>query len=245
MKECIVCRKEYVPIRNNQKCCSSKCSKIHKNNFMKEYRKTEASKLAYERYRNSDKKKACVKRFLLSEKGKSYKKYYKDYNKKYRKTDKFKSIYLICQERYMQTDEYKKSMQRYKQSEKGKRNSMLCATRRREAKNNSIHKWIKEEWKQKCEDTKGFCPCCNIPFNKNEYKCSLDHTPSLSEANKRFKLTGVKQIYTIENINPLCLRCNTIKNNRNLSIKELRKIVMNKESKPKHLYTSKTLNSYY
>ena len=230
MKECIVCKKKYEPNSNVQKCCSKECFNINKYQVRQLYHKTDKRKQSLNRYQHSDKKKECMKRFLLSEKGKSYPEYYKKYNKEYRKTDAFKRIYLICQKRYMKTNAYRKALKKYKQSEKGKRNILLCSNRRREAKYNSIHTYTFVQWKQKVEACKGICPCCYCMFDEGKYKLSLDHTPSLAEANKKFKLTGIKQVYTIKEIQPLCLRCNIIKNDRHLSIEELRKIVMQKNN---------------
>lgn len=82
---------------------------------------------------------------------------------------------------------------------------------RREAENNCIHSFSKEEWKQKCEATNGICLSCNKPFDNKLHKLTLDHIFALYWANIYFKQTGIKFVYNIEQVQPMCLSCNCSK----------------------------------
>jgi hypothetical protein len=235
-KECMICKKEFIDITKNQKFCSNECrmislknatqrahNKFYKTNkrkeYMKEYRK---------KYYGSDKIKQTMKKYYETHKDQM-----REQAKKYQEANKEKVLARI--------KAYRRTSLVSKQSRK------MQKIRRREAKHNSIIAYTLQEWKQKCEATNGICPCCYTVFNNGLYKLSLDHTPSLAEAQKRYKLTGVKQIYTINEVTPLCLRCNIKKNDKDISIEELRKIVLGKsaseveEVKPKHLNTPVTL----
>ena len=57
----------------------------------------------------------------------------------------------------------------------------------------------------------------NKPFDNNLHKLTLDHIFALYWANIYFKQTGIKYIYTIKDIQPLCLTCNSSKNKRLLT----------------------------
>lgn len=75
---------------------------------------------------------------------------------------------------------------------------------RREKENNIIHSFSLNEWKEKLFNTDGFCPSCNNYFGIN--KLTLDHIVPISKAPKGF-------IYTINDIQPLCFKCNRTKSN--------------------------------
>jgi hypothetical protein len=52
---------------------------------------------------------------------------------------------------------------------------------------------------------------CQHPFDNDIHKLSLDHIYSLLKSYDDFLRTGVKRIYTIDDIQPLCKSCNSTK----------------------------------
>ena len=67
------------------------------------------------------------------------------------------------------------------------------------------HNYTKEEWKEKVEQTKGVCPGykCKSHFVGIE-NLTLDHIIAISKAEKGF-------IYSIDDVQPLCSKCNSRK----------------------------------
>jgi 5-methylcytosine-specific restriction endonuclease McrA len=59
------------------------------------------------------------------------------------------------------------------------------------------------------EVTQGVCPCCKR--NVGLSYITLDHIYPISKANDDYKRTGVKRVYTIDDIQPLCRSCNSSK----------------------------------
>lgn len=210
MRECIICKKGIDGLHGNRKCCSIECSNINNNNY------------------NTNR-----------EHSSNRKKYKKEYQKNYRQIDpdhkrSLNKIYYIQHKKeidnqaieYYRSDRGKEIRKAYRKTTKVKQQRRLDKLRRREALHNSVTSYTQKDWRHKIESTKGLCPCCNHVFDDREYKVSLDHTPSLSAAEKKFKRTGIKQVYTIDDVNPLCLRCNVIKNDKDISLDELRELVM-------------------
>lgn len=190
MKNCIICDKEFEWVVGNQKCCSSECSKILKNQYQKSDKKKEYVK----QYKQSEKCKNTVKKYNNSEKGKLTRK-----------------SYWI---NFYNSDEYKESWKKYIQSDLGKVNILKKRLKRKERINNCIHIFTIAEWKQKCEATKGVCPNCNTSFDNNLHKLTIDHIIALYWANEYFKHTGKKLVYTINDVQPLCLSCNCSKQDK-------------------------------
>ena len=68
-----------------------------------------------------------------------------------------------------------------------------------------IEKFTKLEWYLKLYKTHGFCPNCNNYLGLN--KLTMDHIIPISKVPKGF-------IYTINDVQPLCVSCNSSKNNK-------------------------------
>lgn len=68
----------------------------------------------------------------------------------------------------------------------------------------------------KAKQCKGICPSCKEPFNKEDKSnwLTVDHVYPISKANENFKVTGIKRIYNIEDVEPLCFGCNSRKRDR-------------------------------
>jgi 5-methylcytosine-specific restriction endonuclease McrA len=81
----------------------------------------------------------------------------------------------------------------------------LSAARRRYRLNNISQTFTSVEWAKKVRRTKGICPRCKKQFELS--KLTLDHIVPVSKAPLGF-------VYTIKDIQPLCLSCNTSKGNK-------------------------------
>ena len=77
--------------------------------------------------------------------------------------------------------------------------------KRRAIKEKIIETFSNEEWLQKLKDTFGVCPKCNKYVGIAHL--TLDHIKPISKANQG-------QIYTIDDVQPLCHSCNSRKGNR-------------------------------
>ena len=77
--------------------------------------------------------------------------------------------------------------------------------KRRAIKENIIETFSDKEWLQKLKDTFGVCPKCNKYVGI--HKLTLDHIKPISKAKEG-------QIYSIDDVQPLCHSCNSRKGNR-------------------------------
>jgi 5-methylcytosine-specific restriction endonuclease McrA len=162
---------------------------------------TEKRKEYIKKYHKSERYKEYIKKYQQSEK-------FKEAQKKYQQSEKFKE----AQKKYQKTESYKLNKQTYKKTPIAKQQKIIDSNKRREAKNNCIHSFTREEWKQKCDAVNGVCQNCNKYIGTD--KLTLDHIFPISKANEEFKLTGIKRVYTINDVQPLCRTCNSIKNNK-------------------------------
>lgn len=97
---------------------------------------------------------------------------------------------------------------KYRQTENGKINARKGINRRRLRMNNLKEDFTMEEWLKKVDDTEGICPGYNHePHFVGKNQLTLDHTPPVSKAPEGF-------CYTINNVSPLCRRCNTRKRDK-------------------------------
>ena len=181
MVNCIICTKTFIPFRRTQKCCSSDCSKKNKLDYLHSSR----YQIVRAKFKNSIRN--------------------KEYMREYFKSPKMKEYFRV----YQQTSNFKNSMKKYKISPKGILNSLQCKQRRRMIKKNIIELFTIKEWLGMKEATKGICPCCHKFVGLNNI--TLDHIYAINNAYKDFLLTGIKRIYTINDIQPLCNICNAKK----------------------------------
>lgn len=96
-------------------------------------------------------------------------------------------------------------LKKYDKSFKGKSSRKVRAHRRLAKERKIVHKFSLEEWRRKIEETKGICPKCKNLVGKK--KLTLDHIFPLSKAEEG-------RIYTINDVQPLCNKCNCSKGNR-------------------------------
>jgi 5-methylcytosine-specific restriction endonuclease McrA len=83
--------------------------------------------------------------------------------------------------------------------------NMQTHIKRRAKKKEVVHAFKISEWIQKKNNTNGICPKCNLFVGLR--KITLDHIYPLSKASKG-------RVYTIDDVQPLCFSCNSIKNNK-------------------------------
>lgn len=94
---------------------------------------------------------------------------------------------------------YKNNLEKYRKKSREER-----AKRK-----NVVHKFTSEEWILKLKLTKGICPYCGEEVGIK--KLTLDHIYPIKLANEDYMMTGIKKIYTIEDVQPLCMTCNCSK----------------------------------
>jgi hypothetical protein len=226
--------------------------KQYQKEYQKKYRLLESSKLKRKEYENSNKRRLYKKEYENSNKRKQAKqKYEKSESRiKYNYSPKRKEM----QKRYKQTEEYrirnKEYLKQWRASKHGREVYLKWKTtlngrtvlrkkyfNKRANKNNIIESFTIDEWKNKLEATKGVCACIHgICLNGNPKvgtdNLSTDHIYPVKKASEDFKRTGIKRIYTINDIQFLCNKCNASKCDRLLE-----------NIKPKDLNTSVYINN--
>jgi len=150
----------------------------------------------------------------ITKQHKEYKKNNKDYYKNYYKN---KKEYLLKQHKtyrenhkgYMQKyeEENKEELKKYRKEyiKKYPEKSREKRRKRRARKNNIIETFSDKEWLQVLKNTFGVCPRCNKYVGI--HKLTLDHKHPISMAKQG-------QIYTIDDVQPLCNICNSKKHNK-------------------------------
>jgi 5-methylcytosine-specific restriction endonuclease McrA len=87
--------------------------------------------------------------------------------------------------------------------EKYREIARMSVTRRIARLHNVVHAFTVNEWISKKNATNGICPLCNILVGID--KLTLDHVFPISKAEEG-------RVYTINDVEPLCLSCNCSKN---------------------------------
>jgi 5-methylcytosine-specific restriction endonuclease McrA len=204
IKQCKICNKEFESNKKNKKYCSLKCKKTYKKLYMHTYFKKYKKTKKYIKFENSKSRKEYLKNWHNSPKRKQY---IRDYQQK--------KEFKLGRLKYRKTKKYTISQKRYHKSIKGILNDRIAVQRRITKLNSLIHSFNKNDWLNKLNKTKGICPMCK-KF-RGKMNLTIDHTYPISLAHKDFIQTGIKRIYTINDINPLCLKCNSKKGNKLLT----------------------------
>ncbi len=209
-KICRICLQSFTRKKHsneNQKYCLKKCSKkAYYYSPKGQIQRKNALKRVMLRY-NTDpnfKKRWNIRthRYRISTKGRETKSINR---KKYRNTTEGKLSDL----KYARSSKRKASLYTYTQSFKGKLNSLRASLKRREAMGSIMHTFTLDQWVNKLKQAHGICKKC-----KNHRDLTLDHIYPVSKAQKDYEKTNIKRIYTINDVEPLCLRCNISKNDR-------------------------------
>lgn len=152
-------------------------------------------------YRGSIKGKLAWKKYYSENKDK-----FLNYQKNYRlnNLDKIRETWRKTREKPKRKVYSKDYARQYLNSTNG-RNIIKKHRRLRKARIREIREvFTQEQWILKVESTNGFCPSCNDFVGIS--KLTLDHILPVSRANKG-------QIYTIDDVQPLCFSCNASKYN--------------------------------
>jgi hypothetical protein len=174
------------------------------------------------RYELSDKRKEYYKSKEYKEQLKRYrdKEKYKQYQKEFHQTDICKQYNKEFLRAYRQTERFKLWNKKWNQTPQGIANMIRQHLKRRAIKNNIIEVYTEIEWKKKLEATNGICPCCNKYVGLNNLH--RDHIYSISKASEDFKRTGIKRIYSINDMQPLCKKCNSTKYNKEINFNDIK-----------------------
>jgi hypothetical protein len=158
-----------------------------------------------------------------------------------KKTERMKSYrkrkYVIEKRReeckkYSKTQLFKESQRRYSQTKKGKNMRRLQVKRFQSTKRGKmclkknnylrysrlkciIHDFLFSEWKKKIDAAENVCVVCGCVSN-----LTMDHIYPVSVAYRDYLKTGIMRVYTIDDVVPMCLKCNSKKNARLINVKE-------------------------
>ena len=221
-RTCQRCNKSFYTKNNVFAKYCKECREIAKEEWKKDY-----IKKYYARPKIKERKKKYMKKWEEKnrEKRKKYwKNHYEKLEVKARKRKNMKhwrKTHKEHEKEYRRT-EGKINSKKYNQTQKGRLMNNLARQRRLSWEKNIIHKFTREEWQKKLEKTKGICPKCKIYVGTN--KLELDHLYPVSKASEDYKKTGIKRIYTIKDIQPLCRNCNREKWDK-IKVKKARKEV--------------------
>jgi hypothetical protein len=143
----------------------------------------------------------------------------------YEQTLDRKLVNKRSQSKYFKTKKGKRALNRgiikYRHTPRGRYTQLFSRVRHREAKANCISAYTKDEWKQKVKDTHGICKECGKPFSRKLYHClSIEHSYPISVAHKDFLRTGIRRIYTIDDVEAIGLSCNTKNYNKFVKMAE-------------------------
>lgn len=134
--------------------------------------------------------------------------------KKYRQNNKKKLNKYWSNWRKTKTG--KESWKKYKKTENYKIKVYKRRLKVREMFKNIKHTFSMKEWSNMRNNTKGICPQCKVTVGLDNIQ--LDHIYPVSVAYKDFLKTGIKRIYTINDIQPLCSLCNREKKDKVIKI---------------------------
>lgn len=115
----------------------------------------------------------------------------------------------VAHEKEYRRHQGKINVEKYNHTFKGKINSRIQVQKRLAMLRCVIHAFTKKEWIARLNDTRGFCPGCKVFIGIE--KLELDHIYPLSTAYDDYLKTGVKRVYKIDDVQPLCKSCNVIK----------------------------------
>jgi hypothetical protein len=133
----------------------------------------------------------------------------KIYKKKYYE-DNINELSRKCKNYYnLNKDDIKNKQRKYNKTDVGKIVSKEHTRKRRAIKNNIIELFLTSEWNKKLKQLNYKCVVCN-----KQKKLTLDHIYPLSKANEDYLKTGIKRVYTINDVQPLCFSCNSSKSNK-------------------------------
>ena len=210
--KCQICQEIFIPKKHshNQKYCSRRCNR--KACYYSDKGRLQAAgslKRTMFRYHNDleFKKRWQEKshRYRISQKGRLT----KSKNRKiYRKSING----MLSDLKYSQSTKRKVSLKRYTMSFKGKMNSLRASMKRRAAFHSIIHQFDEYDWIKVLNSANGVCKECYTYVGIK--KLTLDHIYPISKSLQDYNKTNIKRIYTIKDVQALCLSCNISKNDK-------------------------------
>ncbi len=211
-EKCQICPKIFIPkpYSHNQKYCSRSCNKkayyYSEKGFIQ---RKNALKRTMSRYHSDIEFKKgwqeCTHKYRISQKGRETK-------SKNRKLYRQSVNGILSDLKYAQSPKRMVSLKKYTMSFKGKMNSLRASLKRRAAFNSIIHQFNENEWVKVLNSTQGICKECDTYVGT--IKLTLDHIYPISKALQDYIKTNIKRIYTIKDVQALCLGCNISKNDK-------------------------------
>jgi hypothetical protein len=213
---CIYCNKEFIKDRKDRVLCSLECAKKHKIKYNKD------RYIRIRKLKPSINKKCiiCGKVFETKKNiqitcGKECKIRH-DNNSERHKLSKIRyensKKGIATLKNYKNSEEYditmRKSRKKWIKNNRTKYVEIQLRRRKRVIEMNITHSFSYDEWQNKLNNTKGICPGYKVePHFVGIDNLTTDHNPPVSKAPKNFT-------YTIKDVQPLCIKCNSRKGNR-------------------------------
>ncbi|MBS3124353.1 HNH endonuclease [Candidatus Woesearchaeota archaeon] len=241
-RDCACCQISFKPFSFRQKYCSRKCSRLGYNKIRKKHElkenKCECCGKIFVPHRSHPQARfcsdVCNKSFNYQTKYKKNKlgwnliRYCKLCGKKV-EFDKSKKLNTQMLKKYCglkcrtklneinykhnSPSKYKEKIRRRRLSESGKITHRFYAkTRSLKNKRSIITLYSPKQWEDKKKSTNGICPFCKKYVGVNNLK--MDHIFPVSKAYKEYLETGKKREYTINDVQPLCDKCNQDKSDK-------------------------------
>jgi hypothetical protein len=236
---CPICLKEIIKEFNNTKYCSEKCKKEalkiskqlyyqkNKNDIKKKFQekypkvkevylnKKREKYLSNNEYRARAKERAKKNYYKNPERAKQIVNNYRIQNKdiineKKKVWGEETGYHLKYYKKH--ADKKKAYHREYIKTNKGRFNTNFWNAGRRAMLKNVIHDFTKEQWDEKLKASDGICLICETYIGIPNL--TMDHTYSLFQANKDYKETGIKRVYTIDDVQPICKGCNSSKRDK-------------------------------
>jgi len=202
MQPCTICQTVFEPKHFNQKTCSEECRKKARRLIKAKYKKTEKGKASEARWVQSDRRKENEKRYRQSPKGKvrllrAVMRYAKRHPERRLATKR------KCEAIYSQTkhgrEVRRRAWNKYRKSEKGRFTRKNNKHKRRAITREG--NFNLSDWKRIQDEHGNKCANCG-----KEGKLSIDHIIPITRGGE----------HVAGNIQPLCINCNSQKNQRTM-----------------------------
>lgn len=194
-RNCVICNKSYYVKKHTQKCCLSDIckSELRKQRQRRHYYSKTSMKWRKE---NIERIRDIKRKYKKSEKGKKA-------ESKYRKTP-FRKIVL---KRYRENnkDIIRKRNKNWEKTLPGKIKHRREVRKRQIKLKNIKENFTNKQWLDKVKITKGICPKCKEKVGLKNIE--MDHIIPISKVPNG-------HIYSINDVQPLCKKCNSKKGNR-------------------------------
>ncbi len=132
---------------------------------------------------------------------------HKNLQKSWYERNKEEYLPKVREYKLLHREHYKEVKRTYYTTARGKEVQFNYQQKRRQAKNSIVESFTRTEWIEKRDSFLGICPLCF----KGVKILTLDYIYPISLACKDYLQTGIKRIYTINDIQPICKPCNSRK----------------------------------